>query len=585
MGWAWLERLRRRPRLPVWYHEAYRLPLHDGRETLGIEPRRADLALWALHATPRRSRLAVHEATRASYAQLARVHTPAHLEALTQAHSLARIFGLDREDFPVDAVLATIRLATGGTIAATRWVVGHGGAAVNLLGGFHHAFPDRGGGLCPVNDLAVALACARADGFEGRVVILDLDAHPPDGTAACTANDPGVWIGSISGSDWGPLPPHVDETVIEAADDTTYLATLDALLSRAPPADLVMVVAGGDVLAHDRMGLLAMSEAGARARDEAVRRWIGDRPSVWVPGGGYQARAWRVLAGTVDALLDGRFPPLPIDLDPVGARFSYVSRSLDPRDLRGGTGEDTEALLTQDELDTMFGAPSARPVRLLDFYTEEGIEYALHAFGILSTIRRLGYRRFVVTVTRTPTGDRAQLTGEADGQRHLLWETVLGIETWRGHRLLVLEWMTMRHPLGHFGDDHPRLPGQEVPGLGLAEEAVQLLVRVTERLHLDGILLRPAWLHTAAMSRGAFRFEDPAAQGTFDALMRDLGHLPLTELSAAVAAGRARRNGEPWAWAPAEMVAWRVEPPPWDEAVRDATREATRFELAPDGVP
>lgn len=61
---------------------------------------------------------------------------------------------------------------------------------MNLLGGFHHARPDVAGGFCPVNDVAVAIAAVRADGFRGRVLVLDLDAHPPDGLAACLAGDP-----------------------------------------------------------------------------------------------------------------------------------------------------------------------------------------------------------------------------------------------------------------------------------------------------------------------------------------------------------------------------------------------------------
>src|SRR5438874_280819 len=60
-----------------------------------------------------------------------------------------------------------------------------GRRALNLLGGFHHARPDVAAGFCPVNDIAVAVAAAREEGFQGRVLVLDLDAHPPDGTAAC----------------------------------------------------------------------------------------------------------------------------------------------------------------------------------------------------------------------------------------------------------------------------------------------------------------------------------------------------------------------------------------------------------------
>ena len=115
-------------------------------------------------------------------------------------------------------------------------------------------FPTGGGGLSAVNDVAIAIARLRAEGFDGHVRVLDLDAHPPDGTAACCADDRKVHITSISGSDWGPLPPHVDETVLDAADDATYLHALEAALGRARQGDLTFVLAGGDVLAGDAMG-------------------------------------------------------------------------------------------------------------------------------------------------------------------------------------------------------------------------------------------------------------------------------------------------------------------------------------------
>ena len=66
-------------------------------------------------------------------------------------------------------------------------------------------------------------------GFAGRAVVIDLDAHPPDGTAACLASDGRTWIGSISGSDWGALPG-VSERCIPGADDVAYGRALAALV-------------------------------------------------------------------------------------------------------------------------------------------------------------------------------------------------------------------------------------------------------------------------------------------------------------------------------------------------------------------
>ncbi len=570
---AWI-RNRLPRRLPVWRHADYRLPVPELAAIHGIEPNRADLALWALLGAGNRRHLAVHEAGRIAYGHLGLVHTPAWLEALTRPDRLAEVYGITGvPHFPVDAVMHSVRLACGGTLAAARHVVAHRGPALNLLGGFHHAFPHKGGGLCPVNDLAVAAAVLRSEGFTGRIAVLDLDAHPPDGTAACLRHDPNVWIGSLSGSDWGPLDG-VDETVLPEADDPTYLHALRGLLRRMPPADLVFVLAGADVLEGDRLGALRLTHDGARIRDERVAAHLGDTPAVWVPAGGYRADAWRVLASTAVTLNAPRTHPVPRGLDPVENRFAYVSRSLDPRELTGEVED--EPWFTEADLDPRLGGD--HPPRLLDYYTEEGIEYALHAYGLLAQIRRLGYGAFRVRILREPTGDRARLTGVADGRTHLLWEVQLDRERHAGRPLLALRWMTMRHPLGGFPPGRPPLPGQEVPGLGLATEAVRLLERVALRLGLDGIVYRPAWFHTARMAIPPFQFEDLEEHARFEALTRDLAPRPWSESSRLVADRKVLLDGRPWTWPAAPMV-HLLTPEPHDPAVVARLRDTHRFTI------
>src|SRR6266481_10165514 len=228
--------------LAVWHAPEYRWPLSALETRTGARPRRADFAVWFLLERRALARANLRRPRRAEYEELARVHTPELLDSLGQAETLARIFGVDPGDVPVDEdeMMNTVRLACGATIAAARELISGlnprsvGRRALNLLGGFHHARRDIAGGFCPVNDVAVAVAAVRADGFTGRVLILDLDAHPPDGIAACLVGDPSWWIGSISGSDWGTIAG-VDETVLpERAGDAEYLAALDALLLRMP---------------------------------------------------------------------------------------------------------------------------------------------------------------------------------------------------------------------------------------------------------------------------------------------------------------------------------------------------------------
>ena len=81
---------------------------------------------------------------------------------------------------------------TGGTLLATRLALASRGIAVYLGGGFHHAFPGRGERFCLFNDVGAAVADLRAAGFEGRILIVDLDLHDGDGTRAIFAADPTV---------------------------------------------------------------------------------------------------------------------------------------------------------------------------------------------------------------------------------------------------------------------------------------------------------------------------------------------------------------------------------------------------------
>jgi acetoin utilization deacetylase AcuC-like enzyme len=590
--------------VPIFYDPAYRLALTTAGARLGLEPRRADLAVWYLESRGRLSPTAVRTPPRIGYEALARVHDPVWLESLSTPQVLADVFGIEAWDVPVDAVLNTVRLACGGTLAAARVALAQGGPVANLLGGFHHAYPNRGAGLCPVNDVAVAVAALRAGGFTGRVGVLDLDAHPPDGTAACLGAT--IWHGSLSGSDWGKLAD-VDETVLpERADDATYLKALDALLRRMPTCALVFVLAGGDVLAGDPMGRLGLTFAGAAARDLVVSEHLGQTPAVWVPAGGYQSDAWKVLAGTLYVLMRGRAPRIPKDADPLRDRFRRVGADI-PADRLGGTTDE----LDMSDVEVELGLRRPEDGRLLGFYSVEGIEFALFRLGVLGHLERLGYGDFRVeiTVSGPDPGDRLRVWGrfedEAPGQPgHILVEASL--EKQRRTDLgpiLYVHWLALRHPRAAFAQGRPALPGQDVPGLGLARECQVMLGNMAVRLGLKGVVVRPAWFHVAYVGRERFRFLDASAQGTFDALVRDLQAEPalrgpddgfaLSRASREVAAGhlileRLGADGHvvsavPYVWPADEVVdpiGGSVPTPAW-VSERAAVAATTRFRRAP----
>jgi len=568
-----LRSLLRRREVDVWYDTAYRLPL-SGLEFAGVEPRRADFAAWWLWESKAVAHPWWRTPRRISYADLSRLHTPQLLESLSRPETLAGVFGVDPSDVPVDEVMRTVRLAAGATLEGAREALRRRKPALNLLGGFHHAGPASAGGNCAVNDIGVAVATLRAEGFQGKVAVLDMDAHPPDGVALSLANDPDHWIGSLSASDWGSLPG-VDETLLPpGTGDVEYLEALKALLGRMPRAELYFVIAGGDVLKGDKMGRLGLTLAGARLRDAAVVGHLGLSSAVWLPGGGYTANAWKVLAGTGMALATGSLDPIPEDYDPLATRFAGIARGLQV-DLLSDAGE-----LTDDDLAESLGMRPQRQRLLLGFYTAAGMEHALQQFGILDQLARLGYEHFRIEFDRAGPGERVRIFGEADGREHLLVETVVERRRVEGHPVLYVHWLSLRNPRAQFSERRPRLPGQDVPGLGLAREAGEMLALMALRLGLTGVAYRPAHYHTAFPSRDHFYFPDPQRQGRFEAMVRDLGDLDLLVATRAVDEGRVSLNGEPYAWEPDEMVFWLREPPAEPGEVAHE-RDRARFTVAP----
>ncbi|GAA3963168.1 histone deacetylase [Hymenobacter antarcticus] len=179
------------------------------------------------------------------------------------------------------------------------------GIGLNLAGGTHHAFADRGEGFCVLNDQAIAAAHLLARGLARQILIVDLDVHQGDGTAAIFRNEPRVFTFSMHAGANYPLRKEQSDLDIALAlgtGDAEYLAqlraTLEPLVERVKP-DFIFYQAGVDVLATDKLGKLALTPAGCRQRDELVLGLCHARglPVAVSMGGGYSER----LADIVDA--------------------------------------------------------------------------------------------------------------------------------------------------------------------------------------------------------------------------------------------------------------------------------------------
>ena len=185
-------------------------------------------------------------------------------------------------------------LAVGGTVLTARLALEHG-VACHLAGGTHHAFGDHGSGFCIFNDCAVAARVLLSEGRISRVMVVDLDVHQGDGTAALFAGDPRVFCFSAHCASNFPLRKQISDLDLPLPDglgDHDYLAAvgdvLPDLLDQVRP-DLVLYNAGVDPHRNDRLGKLSLSSEGLLNRDRMVldacfRRRI---PIATVIGGGY----------------------------------------------------------------------------------------------------------------------------------------------------------------------------------------------------------------------------------------------------------------------------------------------------------
>lgn len=242
-------------------------------------------------------------------------HLPqiAGYDALVQVHTPDYVADFCSGALPVKAVrriglpwsknlVKRTRMAVGGTILTARLALQYG-LACNTAGGTHHAHPDFGSGFCIFNDLAVAARFVQRAGVAQKILIVDLDVHQGDGSAAIFAGDPTVFTLSVHCQKNFPFRKQqsdLDVPLAEGLGDDTYLRvlaeTLPGVLEDFRP-NLVLYDAGVDPHHADRLGKLALTDDGLLRRDRLVletclRRGV---PVATVVGGGYDKNV-RALA-------------------------------------------------------------------------------------------------------------------------------------------------------------------------------------------------------------------------------------------------------------------------------------------------
>lgn len=185
-------------------------------------------------------------------------------------------------------------IITQGTIDASLYAL-ENGIALNVAGGTHHAFAERGEGFCLLNDMAVAANYLLRNGLSRKILIIDLDVHQGNGTAKLMEHEPRVFTFSMHGATNYPFHKEQSDLDIGLKDGTTseaYLAqlktTLPELIATVKP-DFAFYLAGVDILSTDKFGKLQVSIEACKERDAFVFNQLKQHhiPVTVTLGGGY----------------------------------------------------------------------------------------------------------------------------------------------------------------------------------------------------------------------------------------------------------------------------------------------------------
>ncbi|MDC8005436.1 histone deacetylase [Aureisphaera galaxeae] len=183
---------------------------------------------------------------------------------------------------------------TQGTIEGCKYALQHG-IAMNIAGGTHHAYTDRGEAFCLFNDQAVGAKYLLAKGKAKKILMVDLDVHQGNGTAEIFQNDPDVFTFSMHGGKNYPFKKEVSDLDIgldDGTEDEQYLSKIKEILPElieTEKPDFIFYLSGVDILATDKLGRLGCTLEGCKERDRFVLQTCKDLgiPVQVSMGGGY----------------------------------------------------------------------------------------------------------------------------------------------------------------------------------------------------------------------------------------------------------------------------------------------------------
>lgn len=229
------------------------------------------------------------------------VHTPDYWHRLKEISLTSK--EIRKIGFPLtDKLVQRGRHISMGTLQCAQYARQYG-VSLNIAGGTHHAFSDRGEGFCLLNDIAIAAQYLLNQKVVQQILVVDLDVHQGNGTASIFRDEPRVFTFSMHGEKNYPVrkpPSDLDIGLPDRTDDSTYLKILSRelpkLIEQVKP-DLVFYLSGVDVLETDKLGRLSLTLEGCKNRDRYVFEtcYKHSIPVAVSMGGGYSERLSHII--------------------------------------------------------------------------------------------------------------------------------------------------------------------------------------------------------------------------------------------------------------------------------------------------
>lgn len=301
--------------IPIIYHPRYNITAFGLERRHPFDGRKYGRIHDALIARGLRRRSDFERPRQVTRADLLSVHTESYLKSLRNSETLARILEIPMVGrlpawFVDWRISRPMRYAVGGTLLACRLAF-EAGVAINLGGGYHHAARDWGGGFCVYADAPLAAQSLHDTGRARTVLVVDLDAHQGNGTAAIFHDWPWASIYDVYEDDLFPARKEPERFALPIQPGVTgpeYLwliqESLPEVLNEVRP-DLLIYNAGSDPFVDDPLARLRLTANDLAERDLFVVTLARERgiPVAMVLSGGYSSQSWRIHTDAIEGIL------------------------------------------------------------------------------------------------------------------------------------------------------------------------------------------------------------------------------------------------------------------------------------------